>query len=66
METVLMLQDQLSACVCVCLSVCCSPAFLCNYGTYRLQIFSVHRHQLVLREERKKLTVDLLNGRYNC
>ena len=42
-------------CVCVCLCVCVAlQRFLHNHGTYRLQIFSVDRHQQILEEERKK------------
>ena len=41
--------------VCVCVSVCVAlQRFLGNQGTYRLQIFSVDRHQQILEEERKK------------
>ena len=43
-------------CVCVCLCVCVAlQRFLGNHGTYRLQIFSVDRHQQILEEERKKI-----------
>ena len=41
----------LSVCVCVCVAL---QQFLGNHGTYRLQIFSVDRHQQILEEERKK------------
>ena len=40
--------------VCVCVSVALQR-FLGNYGTYRLQIFSVDRHQQILEEQRKKI-----------
>ena len=50
----------------VCVSVCVAlQRFLGNHSTYRLQIFSIDRHQQILEEERKKLTVDPYNGRYN-
>ena len=39
--------------VCECVRVALQR-FLDNHGTYRLQIFSVDRHQRILEEERKK------------
>ena len=47
--------SHVKVCVCVCVSVCVAlQRLLGNHGTYRLQIFSVDRHQRILEEKRKK------------
>ena len=44
--------SHVKVCVCVCVAL---QRFLSNHGTYRVQIFSVDRHQRILEEERKKI-----------
>ena len=47
--------SHVKVCLCVCVCVCVAlQLFLGNHGTYRLQIFSVDRHQQNLEVERKK------------
>ena len=46
--------SHVKVCLCVCVSVALKQ-FLGNYGTYRLQIFSVDRHQQIFEEQRKKI-----------
>ena len=46
--------SHVKVCVCVCVALQRFLGNLGNHGTYRLQIFSVDRHQRILEEERKK------------